>query len=54
MQIESLLIEIPKKPELSSESIEKELVNLNINYLRWAIVDVGDNIYTVSVARIKD
>lgn len=54
MQVESILIEIPNNNNPSTEYIEKELIKLNINPLRWAIVNVSDKIYTVSVANLKE
>lgn len=54
MQVESILIEIPNNNKPTVEYIESELTKLNINPLRWAIVDVSDKIYRVSVANLKE
>lgn len=43
-------IEIPKIENLSSEYIEAELAKLNIVPLRWAIVEVKDDSYLLSVS----
>lgn len=53
MQAESLLIEIPKNGIPTAKYIESELIKRNINPLRWAIVHVSDNMYTVSVTNLK-
>ena len=53
MQVESKLIKIPRNGILTSENIENELKKQNIKPLRWAVVDVSDTMYTVSVADIK-
>ena len=54
MQVESILVEIPKNNNPSTEYIENELTKLNINPLRWAVVHVSDKMYTVSVANLKE
>ena len=54
MQVISELIEIPNNGNPTTEYIENELTKRNINPLRWAIVHVNDNIYTVSVANLKE
>ena len=54
MQAESLLIELPKNGVPTTEYIEAELRKKNINPLRWAIVHVSDNMYTVSVTNLKE
>ncbi len=54
MQAESLLIKIPIKGTPTSEYVESELNKRNINPLRWAIVHVSDNMYTVSVTNLKE
>ena len=54
MQVESILVEIPNNWNLTTEYIESELIKLNINPLRWAIVNVSDKIYTISVANLKE
>ena len=53
MQAESLLIKIPVKGVPKTDYIESELLKQNINPLRWAIVHVSDNMYTVSVTNLK-
>ncbi len=54
MQVKSKLVEIPNNGQPSVEYIEAELTKLNINPLRWAIVNVSDKIYTVSVADLLE
>ena len=54
MQAESLLVEIPNNGNPTCEYIESELRKKNISPLRWAIVNVSDTIYTVSVANLKE
>ena len=54
MQAESLLVNIQNKGIPTSEYIESELKKSNINPLRWAIVHVSDNMYTVSVTNLKE
>ena len=54
MQVESKLVEIKNIGQPTTEYIEQELTKLNINPLRWAIVDVSDKIYKVSVATLND
>lgn len=54
MNVISELIEIPNNHAPSVEYIENELTKRNINPLRWAIVNVSDKIYTVSVANLKE
>ena len=54
MQVESILVEIPNNNNPSTEYIENELTKLNINPLRWAVVNISDKIYTVSVANLKE
>ena len=53
MQVESILVEIPNNGNPTTEYIENELTKRNINPLRWAVVNVSDKIYTVSVADLK-
>ena len=53
MQVESILVEIPNNGSPTTEYIEDELTKRNINPLRWAVVNVSDKIYTVSVADLK-
>ena len=54
MQVISKLVEIPNNGKLTVEYIENELTKLNINPLRWAIVNVSDKIFTVSVANLTE
>lgn len=54
MQVESTLIEIPNNGNPTTEYIENELTKRNINPLRWAVVNVSDKMYTVSVANLKE
>lgn len=54
MQVEALLIEIPNNGSPTTEYIEFELIKRNINPLRWAVVNVSDKMYTVSVANLKN
>ncbi len=54
MKAESLLVEIPKTEVPTTEYIEEELIKRNINPLRWAIVNVSDTMYTVSVTNLKE
>ena len=54
MQVVSELVEIKNNGRPTTEYIEQELTKLNINPLRWAIVDVSDKIYKVSVANLKE
>ena len=54
MQVESIIVEIPKTVNLTTEYIESELTKLNITPLRWAVVNVSDKMYEVSVANLKE
>lgn len=54
MQIVSEIVKIKKTQSPTVEYIENELKKININPIRWAIVHVSDNIYTVSVANLKE
>ena len=54
MQVVSELVEIKNNGRPTTEYIEQELTKLNINPLRWAIVDVSDKMYKVSVANLKE
>lgn len=54
MQVKSELVEIPNIGQLSTDYIEQELTKLHINPLRWAIVDVSDKMYKVSVANLQE
>ena len=46
-------IEIPRIENLTSRYIETELSKMNIEPLRWAIVDVLENNYILSVSYEK-
>ena len=50
MQVISKLIKIKNNNNPSTEYIEQELKKRNINPLRWAVVKVDFDYYTVSVA----
>ncbi len=54
MQVESTLIKIPNNSNPSTEYIEGELNRLGIEPLRWAIVEVNDDYYIISVADLKE
>ncbi len=53
MQVKSEIIQIKKTDNITIEYVEQELIKRNINPLRWAIVNVSDNMYTISVANLK-
>lgn len=52
--IETNTFIIKKTPELTSGYIESELEKSGIVPLRWSIVDVSNDSYTVSVAYEKN
>ena len=52
MQVVSTLVKIQKRDIPTTEYIEEQLTKLNICPLRWAIVDVNDTMFTVSVANL--
>jgi len=52
MQVISELVKIPNNGNITTEYIEQELTKLNIHPLRWAVVNVSDKIYEVSVAKL--
>ena len=54
MQVESILVEIPNNNNPTTEYIELELTKRNIKPLRWAIVNVSDKMYTISVAKLEE
>ena len=54
MQVKSKLIEIKNNGLPTTKYIEQELTKRNISPLRWAIVDVNDKIYTISVANLTE
>lgn len=45
-------ITLKKTENLSSEYIESELLKLNLNVLKWAIVEVKEDSYILNVAVI--
>ncbi len=52
MQIESTILEFPNTGNFSTEYIES-LLRQNNNYpLRWAVVDVSDSYFKVSIAKL--
>ena len=53
MQIISEIIEIRQNDELEVENIELELKKKYQQLLRWAIVDINDKMYKVSLAYLK-
>lgn len=46
-------VEIKKTENLSSEYIDSELNSLNLNVLKWAIVEVKENSYILNLAIIE-
>ena len=50
MRIESRIVKIKNNNTPTTEYIEKELNDQNINPIRWAIVEVSEEYYTISVA----
>lgn len=50
MEITSKLIEIEAQLPVDNEFIEAKLKEMGIEPLRWAIVDVKNNILTISLA----
>ena len=54
MSVKSILVDIPNNGKPSTEYVEQELIKRNINPIRWAIVNVSDKIYKVSVANLKE
>ena len=48
------VVQIKKNMVPSVEYIENELRNMNINPLRWAVVHVSDNMYTINIANLKE
>ena len=46
-------ISIKKIDNLSSEYIDSELKKLDLNVIKWAIVEVKDTSYTVNIAVIE-
>ena len=54
MKVTSDIVKIANNGNLTSEYIERELTKLNINPLRWAIVDVSDTMLSISVANLEE
>ena len=54
MKIETEIVKIDNNGSPTVEYIDKELTKRNITPLRWAIVNVSDKIYTVSVAKLEE
>lgn len=50
MEIVSKLIEIEVKLPVDNQFIEQKLHEMGIEPLRWAIVEINDNILTISLA----
>lgn len=53
MQIESTILEFKNTGDFSTEYIESLLKQNDNEPLRWAIVDVNDNYFKVSIAKIS-
>lgn len=53
MKIINKQIFIKAIDNVTSDYIETELQKLNIDVLRWAIVDIQDNLYTVNVSCVE-
>ena len=53
MKVVSSIAKIANDGYLTTEYIESELTKLNINPLRWAIVDVDDKIISISIADLQ-
>ena len=54
MKAMSKIVEIENNNKPTTEYIESELIKRNINPLRWALVNVSDTIYTISVTDLKE
>ena len=54
MEVVSDLVEIPNNKKPSTEYVLSELSKLGITPLRWAIVKVTDEKYTISAAILKE
>jgi len=54
MQVVSKLVKIKNNGKPTTEYVENELKRNGINPLRWAIVEVDDDVYTISVADLKE
>ncbi len=53
MQIISEIIDIPNNGNPSTEYIENELLKKGIKPLRWAIVKISKNFFTINCAYDK-
>jgi len=53
MQIKSEIIKIQKTDQITTEYIEKELKKMGINPLRWAIVKIEKDFFTINCAYDK-
>ena len=52
MQIISENIKVQNTGEFSTEYIEKFLASQNFDVIRWAVVDVQKDFFTLAVARV--
>ncbi len=52
--ITSKEIKIKKNNEFSADYINKELSNLNLDVLRWAITSIDSEFYTLNIAIVED
>lgn len=52
MQIISENINIKNINEFSTEYIESELKKLNLDFVRWAIVEIQEDFFTVNVSYV--
>lgn len=54
MEVISKIVKIANNGNPNTEYIEEELTKLNINPLRWSIVDVDDKMFSISVADLRE
>ena len=47
-------IKIKKVDDLTSEYIETELSNLNLDVLRWVITEIDEEFYYLTLSVVKD
>ena len=52
--ITSKEIKIKKLDEFSAQYVNKELEKMGLDVLRWAVAEVDDNFYTLSIAIVED
>ena len=52
MQIVSKNVVMKNTGEFSTEYIENELSRLELDVIRWAIVDIKDDVFTVCVSHV--